>query len=201
VTAPLHGATPRAGFTLVELLIALAILSLLAVLGYRAVASLGDTQVRLSAEAEQWRTLDRLFSRLEGDCRQAMPRDVRTGDAVEPAWLGVVDANGNAALRLSRAGSEFVLEPGSGGQRIGYEMHGAALQVLYWPALDTVGTSPPQAYTLADNVVSLTLAYLDSKGAWRDRWPVFGEAALPRGLRVTLQLVSGERMERIIAVR
>jgi general secretion pathway protein J len=191
----------RAGFTLVELLIALAILSLLAVLGYRAVASLGDTQARLSAEAEQWRTLDRIFSRLEADCRQAVPRDVRTGDGVEPAWLATLDGNGNGVLRLSRAGSEFVLEPGSGGQRIGYELHGAAFQVLYWPALDTPGNSQPDAYTLADNVASLRLAYLDSKGGWRDRWPAFGESALPRGLRVTFELASGERVERIIALQ
>ncbi|HZQ62750.1 MAG TPA: prepilin-type N-terminal cleavage/methylation domain-containing protein, partial [Casimicrobiaceae bacterium] len=86
------------GFTLVELLIALTILSLLSVLGYRAVAALSATEARLATEAEQWRTLDRLFSRLEGDCREAVARDVRNGDAIEPAWLGTIDGDGNAVL-------------------------------------------------------------------------------------------------------
>lgn len=192
---------PRAGFTLIELLIALAILSLLSLLGYRAVASLGDTQVRLTAEAEQWRTLDRVFSRIEGDCREAVARDIRMGEGVEPAWLGTIDQNGNAVLHLSRAGSEFVLEPGSGGQRIGYQLRDGTLQVLYWPGLDIPANTTPDAYALAENIASVALAYLDSKGTWRERWPITGDSAVPRGMRVTLQLASGERVERIIALQ
>ena len=45
--------TPRpTGFTLIELLIALAILGLVAVFGYRALASLTDSEAQLAAEAQ-----------------------------------------------------------------------------------------------------------------------------------------------------
>ncbi|MDQ6619940.1 MAG: type II secretion system minor pseudopilin GspJ [Pseudomonadota bacterium] len=189
------------GFTLIELLIAVTILALLSILGYRAVASLADTEVRLSAEAEQWRTLDRLFSRMEGDFRTAIPREVRLGDSREPAWVGLIDQNGNSVLRISRAGPEFALEPGSAGQRIAYRVRSGALEVLYWAAFDVPGDATPQAYALASNVSALRIAYLDSQGAWRDRWPVTGEAALPRGVQVQLQLVSGERIERWTALQ
>ena len=60
------------GFTLLELLVALAIFSLLSVLGYRAVAALTASESQLSAEAQRWQALDALFARLEGDFRQAV---------------------------------------------------------------------------------------------------------------------------------
>ena len=75
-------------FTLIEVLLALAILAVIAVLGYRAVAALSDSQTRLSAEANRWQTLDRFFARLEGDFRQAMPRPARLGETREAAWVG-----------------------------------------------------------------------------------------------------------------
>ena len=68
-----------AGFTLIEILIALAILGLVAVLGYRAVSSLTDSEVRLAAESGRWRELDALFARLEADMRLALPRATNRG--------------------------------------------------------------------------------------------------------------------------
>src|SRR5204863_5490125 len=86
------------GFTLVEVMIAVAIVALLSLLGYRALAALSDSEEKLSAEATRWRTLDLFFARLEGDLRQAMPRPARSADTREPAWLGAADATGNALL-------------------------------------------------------------------------------------------------------
>ena len=58
-------ARARRGFTLVEILIALAIMAVIATLGYRALATLTDSEVRLSAEAARWRTLDAALARIE----------------------------------------------------------------------------------------------------------------------------------------
>ena len=123
-------------FTLIELLIALAILALVAGLGYRALASLTDSESKLAAEGAHWRNLDAMFARLEADARGALPRDVRTDAGTEPAWIGRVDNAGDAEMRFSRAGPEFTLESGSGGQRIGYRLRNGAIEVLYWPYLD-----------------------------------------------------------------
>ena len=57
------------GFTLIELLIALAIMAMLSVLGYRALASLTDSEAQLSAEAQRWRSLDRGRRRWPGHFR------------------------------------------------------------------------------------------------------------------------------------
>jgi general secretion pathway protein J len=191
----------RAGFTLVELLISLAILGLIATLGYRALASLTDSEVKLTAESRRWQDLDAMFARIEADMRDAIPRAGRTEAASEPPWIGDADAAGNAALRFSRAGPEFVVEPGSAGQRIGYRLRDAAVEVLYWPRLDQPASVDPQAYALASGIAGFRVAYLDDRDGWRDRWPVPGESAVPRAVRVVVTLGGGEVLERWLALR
>jgi len=189
------------GFTLIELLIALAILGLVSVLGYRGLAALTDSEAKLAAEAVHWRTLDALFARLEADARGALPRDVRTGAGSEPAWVGGVDGSGDAEFRFSRAGPEFAIEPGSGGQRIGYRLRNGAIEVLYWPFLDQPSAVVPEAHALIGNVARFRVAYLDARGAWRERWPALGEPPIPRAIRVVLTLAGGEVIERWLALR
>lgn len=208
MTSPARARHPRrrrsagtGGFTLLELLVALAILALLSVLGYRAVASLTDSEVRLSAETTRWRSLDAFFTRLEADLRQAQPRAARVAAEIEPAWLGETDVDGNADLRFSRAGTEFTLGPGSVGQRLGYRLRNGAIEVLYWPYLDLAPATLPETYVLAEEITGFRVGYLDSRGAWRERWPVAGESPLPRAVRVELALADGATVERWLALQ
>ena len=189
------------GFTLLELLVALSILALLSVLGYRAVAALSDSETRLTEETRRWRALDALFSRLEADLREAIPREARIGTGVEAAWLGTTDADGNALLVFSRAGPEFAPEVGSAGQRLGYRLARGAVEVLYWPWLDNSAGTEPTAYALEGDIAAFRIEYLDRTGAWRDRWPFAGEPTLPRAVRVELTLAAGETVERWLALR
>lgn len=189
------------GFTLLEVLVAIAIVALIALLGYRAIASLTDSETRLTAEATRWRTLDLFFARLEGDLRQAVPRPARLSDALAPACLGSTDATGNSLLEFSRAGPEFALEPDSAGQRLAYRLQNGALEVLYWASYDRPQGLDPTAYTLLDGVTSFQVSYLTQAGTWADTWPLGGEAPLPRAVKVDLTLASGESIERWLALR
>jgi general secretion pathway protein J len=194
--------SPHRGFTLLEVIIAVAIVATIAVLGYRAVSALADSETRLSAEAARWRALDGFFARLEGDLREAVPRGARLGTMREAAWLGTVaDGDGNSALTFSRAGPEFNLEPGSAGQRLQYRFREGTVEVLYWAGYDRVPAVAPVAYPLLGNVARFRLAYLTRSGAWVNAWPVSGDDALPRATRVELTLANGELIERWLALR
>jgi general secretion pathway protein J len=192
------------GFTLLEVLIAIAIVAVIALLGYRALASLSDAETRLAAEAARWRTLDLFFSRLEGDMRQAVPRSARSGSTREPPWLGFVSnatASGDSALAFSRAGPEFTFEPGSAGQRLGYRLQNGSVEVLYWATYDRPADAQAASYALIGDVAHFRLSYLTRNNAWIDTWPVAGDTDLPRAVRVQLTLSSGEAFERWLVLR
>jgi general secretion pathway protein J len=189
------------GFTLVEVLVALAILATTAVLAYRGTAALVDGEVRLTSEATRWRTLDAVFTRLEADLRQAQPRPIRVGATREPAWLAATEAHGSSAIVFSRAGPEFDADPGTAGQRVGYRVREGALEVVYWPGLDRAPETRETPWTLVRGVTRLRIDHLGADGGWRDTWPPPGEPALPRAVRVLLVLDSGEALERWVALR
>ena len=193
--------TSRRGFTLIELMIALAILALVATLAYRGLSALAASEARLAEESRRWRALDQLFSRLEADLREALPRAARTGDGDEPAWLGTLATDGSAELRFSRAGPEFTAEPGSAGQRIGYRLRATTVEVVYWPRFDQPSLASARAYALATDVAQFRVDYLDARGEWSERWPLPGEAALPRAVRVALRLADGAVIERLLVLR
>ena len=196
------GSDPNfAGFTLLELLVALAILALFSILGYRAVASLTSAEEKLTTETEQWRTLDMLFNRLEADVRRALPRTVRTGGSIEPPWVSVTNADGNTEFRFSRAGPEFALEPDSAGQRIAYRLRDGAVEVVYWPMLDTAPGIQPTAYPLAEGIQRFHVSCLDASGVWREQWLVAGDSPLPRAIRVELTLANGDGIERLLVMQ
>jgi general secretion pathway protein J len=195
-----RGDSLRRGFTLLEVLVAIAIVALIAVLGYRAIAALSESETRLTAEATRWRTLDLFFARLEGDLRQAMPRPARLSDALAPAWLASADATGNSVLEFSRAGPEFALEPDSAGQRLAYRLHNGAIEVLYWTSYDRPRGLDPTPYALLDGVTSFQVSCLTQAGNWVPTWPLTGEAPLPRAVKVDLTLASGEVIERWLAL-
>jgi len=194
--------TRARGFTLVEVLVALIIMAVVATLAYRATAAMTDGEARLAAESDRWRSLEMLFARLEGDLRQAVPRASRHGSAREAAFSALAsDSQGNTALVFTRAGSEFAMEPGIAGQRIGYRLRDGALEVLYWPQLDNVGDATPAAYVLARDVTGFRLRSLTTNGTWSPQWPMLGEPDIPRALRVQLDLADGMTIERWLVLR
>lgn len=192
----------QGAFTLLEVLIAVAIVATLAVLGYRALAAMTESEARLSAEATRWRNLDMFFSRLEGDLRQAVPRSARLEQTREAPWLaGAGDGEGNATLAFSRAGPEFNLEPGSAGQRLQYRFRGGAIEVLYWANYDRLRATQPTVFPLLTDVARFRMAYLAKNGAWVENWPISGDGDLPLAARVELVLANGESIQRWLALR
>ena len=101
------------GFTLIEVLVALAVLAALATFAWRATASLVEGEARLAAEARRWQMLDAVFSRLEADVRAAVPRPVRVPGGREPAWTGGIDASGQASFAFTRAGGGVAFGTGN----------------------------------------------------------------------------------------
>jgi len=189
-------------FTLIEVLVAIVILSVVALLAYRATAAMTDGEAHLTRESDRWRSLDMLLARLESDMRQAIPRSVRMGINAEPSWLALpADSIGNSVLTFTRAGPEFAVEPGVAGQRIGYRLRDGAIEALYWPQLDNVPGAVPAAYVLARDIDRFRIVQLTSRNVWSPQWPLLGEANIPRAVRIEIALADGTTIDRLIALR
>jgi general secretion pathway protein J len=195
-------AHPQRAFTLIEVLVAIVILGVVALLAYRATAAMTDSEAHLTQESDRWRSLDMLLARLESDMRQAIPRSARMGTRTESSWLALpADSFGNTVLAFTRAGPEFAVEPGIAGQRIGYRLRDGAIEALYWPQLDNVPGAVPAAYVLARGIDRFRVVELSSRNVWSPQWPLPGETNVPRAVRIEIGLADGTTIDRLIALR
>ena len=67
--------------------------------------------------------------------------------------------------------------------------------------LDREPAVAPSSWPLVDEVAQFRVDHLTGEGGWLAHWPRFGEAPLPRAVRITLTLASGETIERWFALR
>jgi general secretion pathway protein J len=66
------------GFTLVELIIAVTILAMVAILGWRGLDGIVRSRIALTAEMEQTRGMQLTFAQLQSDCAQIAPKSLMT---------------------------------------------------------------------------------------------------------------------------
>jgi general secretion pathway protein J len=179
-----------AGFTLLELLVALAIFSLLAVMSYNGLKIVLDQQAATEVQAEALAELQKVYLLLQRDVEQVVPRPIRDeyGDE-QPALAG------GDALQLTRGGwSNPAGRLRSSLQRVGYAFEDGQLVRYSWGVLDRAQDSEPQRQPLIGDIGEMTIRYLDGKNEWQDRWPnplASGDGtavmtALPRAVEITL---------------
>lgn len=201
--------TPRArvsGFTLLEVLVAVAVFAVFSTLAYGSLSRLLDSRERVEAERTFWRELALAFTQMEDDLSAARARTVRDvyGNPL-PAFRGQpADSRtlGEPPLAFTRGGL-FVLNESSRPDlaRIGYRLRDGGLQRLSWPALDQPAQIQPQADTLLEQVTELRLRYYAPAGGWVDVWPPSGQTnTVPAAVEVNLTLEGRGSFQRILRV-
>jgi general secretion pathway protein J len=174
------------GFTLVEMLIALAIFGMLTAAG---VALLGLT-VRTQETSE--RLLDkvgevrRLSSLLNADLAQAAPRVSRDREGrPRPAFLGGA-GDGELLMALVRRGADDDAGPSPGAlQRIEYRLREGRLERLAFAQVD--GESRAIAMPLLTGVRVARLRYRGREGGWTGTWSESDPSRMPRAVELVTE--------------
>lgn len=201
----INAARLAAGLTLIELLIAVALLALLTTMAYRGIDSMSRTSAHSLAEGERWQAVALLFERMASDVAQPARRPVRSGAESAkplPEWWGRLpdEAAGSdpaaAQLEFSRkspAGRDDI--------RLAYRLRDGKVELLVWQVLDRAPNTLPEVYVLLEGVSSLNFRHLDAAGSWQNVWPVSGGTeVLPRALAVELDLSNGIKLHRVFAL-
>lgn len=150
------------GFTLVEVLVALAITAFIAAASYSGISSVLGGAQQLRSASERTRDLNRTLSLINRDIRQFANRPVRDEfGLLQPALTGGPLAP--FPLSLTREGwSNSVGQPRSELQRVYYYLEDDALWRAYYAILDRAVDSEPQRVELLPGVVAFDLRFLDS---------------------------------------
>lgn len=190
----------EAGFTLVELLVALAIFALISVAGVTLLRSGSDTQIAVKNRLEDLSRTNRLSNALESDLAQAVARPVRdaSGQPV-PAFIQSDIATPGALFGFVRGGwSNFDEAPRPGLQRVAYALDGNALKRLGWPMLD--GAAPGEAATLVEDVSAAEVRFRDEAGEWRSDWTATDANAIPRAIELRLTIAGKPEQKMLFLV-
>ena len=175
--------SPESGFTLVEVLIAMAITAFVSVLSYQTLSTALAGIESARNESERLHEINRAFTVLSRDVRQMTNRPVRD----EFGQMASAVSGGELArdpLRLTRSGwHNSTGAPRSTLQRVAYRLEEDKLLRLSYPVLDRTTAIEPTETVLIDGVEVFELRFLPSVNAlevdrnqvidrrfWQENW-------------------------------
>jgi general secretion pathway protein J len=184
------------GFTLLELIVAVAVFALVAVMaqaGLRQVIADADA---LRAAGERQREVQLLLLQLERELGQVLARPVRSAYGEErAAVLGRADGMEYSTLA-------FVDGARLAPQRHALSLRGRDLLLTRQTRLDAGPGTPTVAQVLSSEVEAMSLSYLGADGERHTRWPPLrGESEpgqLPRAVSLRLRLAGLGEIERLV---
>lgn len=194
------------GFTLLELLVAMAIVAVIGVMALSGLSQVIKQQTIARERTERWNEVQFAMRLITQDLSQIHPRPIREdfGQNYQPAVLA--DPNAAYALELSRAGW---VNPGNRLPRgtvlrVAYQWEDDKLFRLYWPVTDRLLSTPPIRTELLSGVNDVQIRFLDRSGQWQLDWPPLNSAGperlvtRPRAIEFTVDLEGFGRVWRLV---
>lgn len=189
------------GFTLIELVVAVALFAVLATLAYGGLSNTLNARARITLANDELARLETAMQVLESDIANVVARPVRDelGGTV-PALLAPAD---RPELEFTRyVDDSYADVPAVRLKRITYTFASGKLVRATWPILDRVPGAEPRRVTLLDGVRELSYRFHDRQ--WFDYWPQAATAVsderLPAAVEVKLTLDHGDTVRRILMI-
>lgn len=196
---PRRGARRRAGraFTLLEMLVALAVFAAIGVMATRILAGMVDIAENTRSRADAFSDLQRALAIVQRDVEQLAHRPVRDelGDELGAATLG-----DGSLLELTRHGWQNPLAAArSEMQRVAYVVERDRLVRLFWEVLDRAPTSEAHVQTLLEDVRDVEFIAHDDNGETHRFWPRMNDDGSRQlaAIAIDLEVENYGRIERL----
>lgn len=160
------------GFTLIEVMIAVLIAAILAVMAFEAMQQALNNREGVRAAEARVRAVQNTMRTLVQDFSQLAPRPVREplGSEYQPA----VTARTTTSTEVSLTRGGWMNPAGlsrSTLQRVRYALRDGRLYRDYWTVLDAQLEPQPQSKELLSGVKSFRVRFMNDGRSWQDGWP------------------------------
>ncbi|NOX26052.1 MAG: prepilin-type N-terminal cleavage/methylation domain-containing protein [Deltaproteobacteria bacterium] len=188
---------PAAGFTLIEVLVALTVAAMVMGMVYGVVRGVSSAKQELEHESDGFHQARVLFGRMSREIRSVY----FVADRPETLLRGGLDDNNNFFLELTTTATSPSLPVAAGISRVRYEMRAdpdiappLLLLVRQEWALLPGGDAGEMESRLSNGVYAFRLRFFDGKN-WQDKWDTARQGRLPRMIEMYLEIeVAGKRL-------
>ncbi len=193
------------GFTLLELLVAIALFAVVSTIAYAGLNALIRQYEQSDAQVARTAAMQRAFALLASDLVQVQPRSVREEYHGERTPALIAGPRYPHALEFTRGGwSNPAGHRRTTQQRVAWRLQDDRLERLHWQVLDRAPLAEAVATPLLQGITRLDLRFLDAQGDWQDSWPSIRQFdpdpdTLPIAIEVSLQLDNGDTLTRVFA--
>ncbi len=193
------------GFTLIEILVAVAIFGLLSVGAYTVLDAGMRSRAQTESRLSRLEMLQRAIQVIEKDLRMISLRLVRDefGDKL-PLLKGQSEESGQQFfLEFTRADWRNPAGlPRSNLQHVIYRFDQGKLERLHTIFLDQASNSPKITRTLLEDVNAFSLEFLNEQNQWKNDWSILGlsdaKVPLPKAIKIKFELEPFGEIERLI---
>lgn len=200
--------TSSRGFTLLELIVALAVFAIMATAAYSGLRNVLFTRAAVETQSRRLAAVQLAIYRLEQDIEQMTPRGIR--DAYGEFQAAVMGGELlEDRLTLTRAGWDNPLgQTRASIQRVAYRLQDGRLWRLHWDVLDRGSALQPRETLLLERVREFQVRFL-ADNDWRDDWPPPADdeagikknlMALPRAVEISLTLEDWGEITRLLPI-
>jgi general secretion pathway protein J len=161
------------GFTLLEMLVALAVFAVLGLMSSQMVTRVLDVHKAAIERGERLGDLQRAMMMMQRDILEMSPRSVRDemGDALPTMRLG-----SDIGIELTHDGWRNPLnQHRSEMQRVAYVARDDTLYRYYWNVLDRAEDTKPVVQELLHDVTAVEISAIDASGNEHAFWPLVGD--------------------------
>ncbi len=185
------------GFTLIEFIVATAVLAIMSGVAYAGWFNVSRIADRTQANIDQFSDLQRTFYWFSEDFEQIVNRDSIDELGGRRKSLEISEA-GEYLIRLTRGGwtnpALLQMPPRSDLQQVAYYLDSDnRLLRRYWYHVDQFDGATYRDRLLLEDVVGLTFRFYDAGGSWHTTWPPEDNVdedfdQLPAALETTVEL-------------